>query len=132
VWWARNDDTSAAGARAKILQLLGIVSGDIQLKADQCRHSADGLGRSIQILVRTKHGGDEVSGYEVWFVQNGFYGEKSAYDRFRKQSSPTDSRGLPPGGYTFWLKKGETAFEVTQFRIGGRGETNLVLEVEAP
>ena len=114
------------------MALLGIVATDLEVKAEHCRHSPTGLGRTIKVVVRTKRAGEEAPGYEVWFVQKGLYGSKSAYDRFRKQSSPTDERGLAPGGYAVWAQKGKTVFDPTSLRIGGRGEEAVEVDLEVP
>jgi hypothetical protein len=66
----------------------------------------------------------------VWYVQRGFFDTKSQYDRFRKQSSPTDERGLPPGRYQFWAQKGKTVFEPTPMSIGGDGRETTELDLE--
>jgi hypothetical protein len=114
------------------LALLGIVDADIQVKADHCRQSRSGLGRTIQVLVRTRHGSAEAPGYEVWYVQRGYYGTKRAQERFKKKSSPTDERGLAPGAYAFWVKKGREASEPTTVRLGGGGEERVEVDLEVP
>lgn len=124
--------TNRDASRTKVLELLQTVDLDLQVKADHCRQSASGLGRTVQVSVRTRHDGAETPGYEVWFVQKGYYGTKSAYDRFRKQSSPTEGRGLAPGGYAFWTQKARQASEPTTIRLGGHGETQADVDLEVP
>jgi hypothetical protein len=128
--WAATTNRDAS--RAKALDLLQTVDLDLQVKADHCRQSASGLGRTVQVSVRTRHDGAETPGYEVWFVQKGYYGTKSAYDRFRKQSSPTEERGLAPGGYAFWVQKARQGSEPTTIRLGGHGENRAEVDLEAP
>lgn len=108
------------------------VALDLQLKADNCRHSADGLGKVIRVKVRTTRAGEEVRGLEVWFVQKGMFEVKGAHDRFRKHSSPTDQRALAPGGYAMWIRQGSKDLPPTTVRLGGRGETELEVDLEVP
>lgn len=124
--------TNRDASRARVLELLQTVDLDLQVKADHCRQSASGLGRTVEVSVRTRHDGTETPGYEVWFVQKGFYGTKSAYDRFRKQSSPTEGRGLAPGGYAFWTLKARQTSEPTTIRLGGHGESRADVDLEVP
>ena len=74
----------------KALATLRDVALDLQLKADNCRQSADGLGKEIKVKVHTKASEKEIGGYEVYFVQKGMLDVKSAHDRFPRQSSPTN------------------------------------------
>ena len=112
--------------------LLRDIALDMEVKADNCRNSKDGLGKVIRVKVRTLRGGQEAPGYEVWFVQKGMYDVKSAHDRFRKQSSPTDERELWPGGYALWARKGESESQPTTVRLGGRGDTRIEIDLEVP
>jgi hypothetical protein len=129
---AKDESEAARSSRAKVLELLSFVSSDFLVKADQCRNSPAGLGRTVATVVRTQRNGEEVTGCEVWYVQNGFFGTRSAYDRFHKLSSPTDSKALAPGGYTFWVQKGKDSSDPRQFRLGGGGESTVQLDLEAP
>ena len=116
----------------KPLSLLSDVAGDVQLKADNCRKSGDGLGKEIRVRVHTKSGGKEIGGYEVYYVPRGLLDIKSAYDRFPRQSSPTDEKILSPGRYAIWAcKNGSTGEQVTQ-AIGGHGETRIEVDLEVP
>jgi hypothetical protein len=119
------DDQKALGA-------LRDVALDLQTKTDNCRHSADGLGREIKVKVHTKAAGKEIGGYEVYFVQKGMFDVKSAHDRFPQQSSPTNEKILSPGGYAMWVRKKEFTGEPVTMRIGGRGETHLEVDLEVP
>ena len=116
----------------KILPVLRDVAFDMQLKADNCRHSADGLGKEIRVKVHTKAGGKEIGGYEVFYVSKGMLEVKSAHDRFPRQSSPTDEKILCPGGYAFWVRKQNVTNAPVTLGIGGHGETSLDVDVEVP
>ena len=119
-------------APEKILPVLRDVAFDIQLKADNCRNSADGLGKEIRVKVHTKAGGKEVGGYEVFYVSKGMLEVKSAHDRFPRQSSPTDEKILCPGGYAFWARKQNLTNAPVRLGIGGHGETSLDVDLEVP
>ena len=114
------------------LATLRDVALDLQIKTDNCRHSADGLGREIKVKVHTKAGGKEIGGYEVYFAQKGMFEVKSAHDRFPQQSSPTNEKILAPGGYAMWVRKKTFTGEPVTMRIGGRGETHLEVDLEVP
>ena len=105
---------------------------DLELKADNCRNSSDGLGKEIKVRVHTKAGGKEIGGFEVYYAPKGLLDIKSSHDRFPRQSSPTDEKILCPGRYAVWArKKGFTGESVTQ-GIGGHGETHLEVDLEVP
>lgn len=116
----------------KALETLRDVAMDLQLKADNCRNSSDGLGKRIKVKVHTKAGEKEVGGYEVFYVPKGMLDVKSAHDRFPRQSSPTDERVLSPGGYAMWVRKDAYKSEPITLGIGGRGETELEVDVPVP
>jgi len=116
----------------KALVVLRDVALDMQVKADNCRNSGDGLGKTIKVKVHTMAGGKEVRGFEVFYVQKGMYDVKSAHDRFPRQSSPTDEKILAPGGYAMWVRKGAVTSEPTTLRIGGSGEKQLSVDLEVP
>jgi len=116
----------------KVLEVLRDVALDLQVKAENCRNSGDGLGKTIKVKVRTTAGGREVGGFEVFFVQKGMIEVKNAHDRFARQSSPTDEKILAPGGYAVWARKGSMITEPTTLRIGGSGEKQLAVDLEVP
>jgi hypothetical protein len=117
---------------AKTLDGLRDVAFDMQIKADNCRNSADGLGKEIRVKVHTKAGGKEIGGYEVFFVSKGMFEVKSAHDRFPRQSSPTDEKILCPGGYKLWVRKDKFTSEPIALGIGGHGETHLEVDIPVP
>ncbi len=117
---------------AKILAVLHGVATDMQIKADNCRNSGDGLGKEIKVKVHTKANGQEASGYEVFFVSEGMFDVNSAHDRFPRQSSPTDEKILPPGSYKLWTRKDKFTSEPVAMGIGGHGETRLEVDLTVP
>ncbi len=116
----------------KALGVLRDVALDLQIKADNCRNSGDGLGKEIRVRVHTKAGTNEVAGFEVFYVSKGMLDVKSAYDRFPRQSSPTDERILCPGGYAIWARKKGFTSEPVTLRVGGHGETHLDVDLPVP
>jgi hypothetical protein len=116
----------------KALSALRDVALDLQVKADNCRNSGDGLGKEIKVKVHTKADEKEVGGYEVFYVPKGMFDVKSAHDRFPRQSSPTDEKILCPGAYAMWVRKKTFTSEPVTLRIGGRGETRLEVDLEVP
>jgi hypothetical protein len=114
------------------LEVLRDVAFDLQLKGDNCRNSADGLGKEIKVKVHTKAKGKEIGGFEVCYVPKGLLDVKGAHDRFPKQSSPTDERILNPGRYAMWARKSGFTSEPVTLGIGGQGETRLEVDLEVP
>ena len=108
------------------------VALDIQLKADNCRHSADGLGKEIKVKVHTKADDKEVGGFEVFCVPRGMLDVKSAHDRFARMSSPTDEKILVPGRYAMWVRRKQFTSEPITLGIGGHGETKLEVDIPVP
>jgi hypothetical protein len=116
----------------KTLAVLRDIAFDLQIKADNCRHSGNGLGKEIRVKVHTKAGDREISGYEVFYVSKGMFDVKSAHDRFPRQSSPTDEKILCPGGYELWARKNNFTSEPVPMGIGGHGETHLEVDIAVP
>lgn len=116
----------------KALGMVRDVALDLQLKADNCRHSSDGLGKEIRVKVHTKAGEKEIGGYEVYFVSKGMFDVKSAHDRFPRQSSPTDEKVLCPGGYAMWVRKKDFTSDPITLRIGGLGQTHVEVDIPVP
>ena len=117
---------------AKTLDTVREVALDLQLKADNCRHSADGLGKEIKVKVHTKAGENEVGGFEVFYVPRGMLDIKSAHERFPRLSSPTKEQTLSPGRYALWVKKQTFTSVPTVLSIGGNGETELDVDLTVP
>ncbi len=108
------------------------VAADMRLKADNCRHSDDGLGKAIEVQVRTLKGTNEVAGYEVWCVPRALLEFKDEHVRFPKISSPSVMANLSPGNYLLWVEKdGLTSDRVPQ-TIGGGGQKSAEVELLVP
>ncbi|HVR37111.1 MAG TPA: hypothetical protein VMS21_14810 [Methylomirabilota bacterium] len=113
-------------------QLVEAVAMDLELKAESCRESADGLGKEVWVKVRTVAGGQEVRGYQIWFVPRGMLPVESAHDHFSRLSSPTDELILPPGAYMMWgLKDGEKTEPIPQ-RLGDKGRERVEIDLIVP
>ena len=118
---------------SKAARLIQEVAQDLNIKADNARHSADGLGREVLVKVRTKREGREIEAYEVWYVQRGMLDDKSFYTRFGKLSSPTEERSLCPGRYALWARKGKNEGEPATIRIPNQaGAHSEEIELDAP
>jgi hypothetical protein len=131
----RDDNWLLGGLRkekdqTKAIAKLRDVALDMQLKADNCRNSKDGLGKEIKVRVHTKSGGQEIGGYEVYFSSKGMFEIKSAHDRFPRQSSPTDEKILCPGGYMIWASKHGFTSPPVALGIGGHGETQVDVDID--
>jgi hypothetical protein len=108
------------------------VALDLELKAESCRESSDGLGKEVWVKVRTVAGEQEVAGYQIWFVPRGMFPVESAHDHFFKLSSPTDELILPPGAYLMWgLKDGEKTEPIPQ-RLGDKGRDRVEIDLVVP
>jgi hypothetical protein len=116
----------------KGLGVLREVALDLEIKAENCRHSLDGLGKEIKVKVHTKAGEKEIGGYEVYFVAKGMFDVKSAHDRFPRRTSPTDEKILCPGRYAMWVRRNGVTGEPITLRIGGHGETHIEIEIDVP
>jgi len=114
------------------LEALREIALDLQIKADNCRNSSDGLGKEIKVKVHTKADGKEVAGFNVYFAPRGLLDMKSAHDRFPRESSPTDEKILNPGRYALWARKGGFTGKPETLTIGGHGETRLEVDIEVP
>jgi len=114
------------------LDALREVALDVQIKADNCRNSSDGLGKEIKVKVHTKAAGEEIAGFEVYYVPRGLLDMKSARDRFPRESSPTDEKILNPGRYAMWACKSGFTGQPETLTVGGHGETRLEVDLEVP
>ncbi len=112
-----------------IVQTVKDVAADLHAKAENCRHSADGLGKEINVKVRTKKGTEEIPGYEVWCSPIALFKFKNEHKRFPKISSPTVLKNMAPGCYVMWLEKGKEKIEPVTQIIGGHGETELEVDL---
>ena len=89
-------------------------------------------GREVLVTIRTRNKtGQEVGGYEVWYVPSGLFELRSEHNRFPRMSSPVSGK-LAPGNYRFWCVKENTKTEPVTLTVGGRGEKEVGLEIEVP
>ncbi|MBI3416097.1 MAG: hypothetical protein HY043_12430 [Verrucomicrobia bacterium] len=119
-----NDEDVAATVKA--------VAIDLHVKAENCRHSLDGLGKEIKVTVRTKQGTEEITGFEVWCAPMALARFKDEHIRFPKVSSPTVFKNLAPGYYAMWLIRGKEKGPSVAQTIGGNGETELEIDLPVP
>lgn len=113
------------------VKVLRVVAADLRVKGENCRNSADGLGREVGVVVCTKNDGQEASGFEVWYVPLGMLSVEGRHRRFDKLSSPTD-RTLSPGVYALWLKRNNEASDPVPMEIGGKGDPEIQFDLPVP
>jgi hypothetical protein len=112
-----------------LLETIQAVAEDMRAKAENCRHSADGLGKEIKVTVRTVLGTQEVGGYEVWCAPAALVRFVEEHIRFPRVSSPTVMKNLAPGRYAIWLVKGEEKLRTISQIIGGHGERECDIDL---
>jgi len=74
----------------------------------------------VKVTVRTKKGGREITGYEVWYVAKGLIDFPKYHKRFDSLSSPTTLM-LSAGAYFVWAKKDNKESGRVPMDIGGQG-----------
>jgi len=116
----------------EILRTIKAVADDLHAKAENCRNSTDGLGKHIDVTVRTKRGTAEVGGYEVFCAPMALVPFKNEHIRFPKISSPTVYRNFAPGYYAMWLEKGNEKTQPVAQTIGGHGEKEFEIDLLVP
>jgi hypothetical protein len=109
-----------------------LVGADLHAKAENCRYSADGLGKDLNVTVRTKLNSQEVGGYEVWCVPVMLLKFKDQYIRFPKMSSPTVAKSFAPGRYAMWLERDKIKTEPVAQTVGGHGEAAIEIDLPIP
>jgi len=87
------------------LSAVQTIARDIHNKALNCKNSADGLGKQINVSARTLKSGAELPGFEIYYVPMALLGQKAEYKRFPNLSSPATQNNIPPGFYAIWLRK---------------------------
>jgi len=85
----------------------------------------------IEVTVRAKQAGREVSDYEVWYVAKGWANVPDAFNRFDNLSSPS-TKSLAPGNYFLWLRKGEEKTERQPFKFGDDRQYNRNIDLVVP
>jgi hypothetical protein len=138
-WFSWYQDNNVLGTAdktdslTKMENLIHEVAEDMKVKADNARHSADGLGKEVLVKVHTKRNAQEINGYQVWYVQKGMLDDKSFHTRFGKLSTPTEQRGFCPGRYAMWARKDKTAGEPSTIQIPSQlGARSDDVDVDAP
>ena len=120
------------GSDEEMERVVKAIAEDLHIKAENCRHSADGLGKEVKVTVHTRKGTEEIAGFEVWCAPVALVGLKAEHIRFPKISSPTIYKNLAPGRYAMWLKKDRQSTEPVPQSVGGKGETEAELDLLAP
>ena len=115
-----------------MVQTVKDLAADLHAKAENCRHSEDGLGKEIRVVVRTKRGVQEVGGYEVWCAPLALVAFKNEHIRFPQISSPTALKNLAPGCYAMWLQKDQEKTAPVKQIIGGHGDLEFPVELAVP
>jgi len=115
--------------KEEALEIIRSVATDLHAKAENCRHSVDGLGKSISVTVHTRRGADELGGFQVWCVPVALVRFTNEHICFPKISSPTVYKNFPPGFYTMWLTKDGRKFPSESHLVGGKGETEFLLDL---
>ena len=116
----------------ELLPLVQNIAKDIRTKAENCRHSQDGLGKQILVTVHTVRGTNEVAGFEVFYAPMALLKFKREHNRFPRLSSPTIHKNLAPGYYAIWLKRGNSTNTHIAQLIGGAGQTHFAFDVMVP
>jgi hypothetical protein len=130
-WYQNNQALEKVDSTA--MSLIREVAQDMKVKADHARQSADGVGKEVLVKVHTKQDSQEISGCQVWYVQRGMLDDKSFHTRFGKLSSPTEERGLCPGRYAMWARKGKKEGEPATIRIPSQSSTGSEeVDLDAP
>jgi hypothetical protein len=116
----------------EVEQAIAEVAADMRLKALNCLHSDDGLGKDIAVHVRTLSGTEEVGGYEIWCVPRALLRFEGSHIRFPRISSPSVMANLSPGNYLLWVRKDGTISDRVPQAIGGGGEKQAEVDLLVP
>jgi hypothetical protein len=127
----RLKELSKAGDE-EVLQTVKAVADDLHAKAENCRYSADGLGKNIKVTVHTKKGTAEVAGYEVFCAPMALLKFQNEHIRFPRISSPTVYQNFAPGRYGMWLQRENEKTQPVAQTIGGRGEKEVEIDLPIP
>jgi len=121
----------------KAILTLRTVADDLIRKEDHCKKSQTVPGPTaspdqVAVTVHTVKQSSEESGYTVFCIPSGWVGwPNPPIQRFNHLSSPTETKGLSPGEYTWWLKGPAGAIGVGDAPVGGdgQGEQKLFLTI---
>ena len=116
----------------ELLPLVQNIAKDVRTKAENCRHSQDGLGKQILVTVHTMRGTNEVAGFEIFYAPMALLKFKREHNRFPRLSSPTIHKNLAPGYYAIWLKRGSSTNAHVAQLIGGEGQTHFAFDMTVP
>lgn len=91
------------------------------------------IRRAGEILVKaqTLNNNQDVPGYRVFFVPQGWAKDPVHYREFSSLSSPTREEKISPGPYFIWSVKGSTITDRSLVRIGAQGP-HQVLQIAVP
>jgi hypothetical protein len=119
------DLSHAKASRVKMLELLREVAEDLEAKVIFSQNVLGAGLRLIEFIVHTYKNGQEVGGYEVWYVPRGW---SDTPDKFRIADQPSSPAimNLAPGNYFVWLKKGKMATEKLVYTLGKDGSRKEV------
>jgi hypothetical protein len=109
------------------------VNVDLRVKAEHAEMLPEAAFDSIEVIVRTKKNGQELSNYQVWFVKEAFKNDIAKYQTFDRYSSPS-SRKLPPGRYVMWSQAtdGSKASGEKSPKEFGDGQAKVEIDLAAP
>jgi hypothetical protein len=109
------------------------VNTDLAIKAEHAEILPEAAFDSIEVIVRTKKNGLELSNYQVWYVKEAFKNDATKYRTFDRFSSPS-SRKLPPGRYVMWSQAtdGSKALGEKTPKEFGDGQANVEIDLAAP
>jgi hypothetical protein len=118
----------------KKMSLLLSVSEDIKIKATYNDKTAS-KNSDVVVTAKTKRGGQEVPGLEVWYVHRGWADTPTKFKRFDRRSSPTEDKPIPPGYYYFWTQDPDNAASQggrEPIDLGDDGKSKREIDLRAP
>lgn len=86
---------------------LQALNADLRVKSNHAALGGESGFQSIEVIVRTKKNGQELSNCEVWFVKEAYKNNVAKYDTFHGFSPAV--RKIPPGRYIMWTKATDTS-----------------------
>jgi len=109
------------------------VNADLRVKAEHAEILPEAAFDAIEVIVRTKKNGEELSNYQVWYVKEAFKNDTAKYQTFDRFSSPS-SRKLPPGRYVMWSQAtdGSKAVGEKTPKEFGDGQAKVEIDLAAP
>jgi hypothetical protein len=80
----------------------------------------------VLVTAQTLHGKQDIPGYRIWFVPQGWAKHPDHFTSFSTLSSPTRGEYIPPGPYFVWAEKGAIKTERSLVRVGSQGPNHLI------